>query len=263
MTPRLLLLAALALGACSDAFDPRADGGPAFALNGTFDGQATHQRVRVQDLRDSVTDPAEALAATVTSTELVSGATTTWRDSLATLADGTRTHIAVADLAIAAGQTHRLRVAGVDGRESRVDVRLPNPVAVPGPVTTAPATSIRIDLTDAAGRPDESLVRFRVRRADGGGEQTLVATVALQPDGDGATFLIFLSQAVFRARTLLYGNGPGGIVFLGAQLETTLTSTADTPVVGGVGGVGWTLPLVVPIPIPSALVADVGFIDGR
>ncbi|WP_412061667.1 hypothetical protein [Rubrivirga sp. IMCC45206] len=263
MTPRLLLLAALVLGACADAFDPTAAGGPAFAIDGTLDGTTTRQRVRVQDLRDSVVDPADTLAATVTSTELVSGTTTTWRDSLATLADGTRTHIAVADLAIAAGQTHRIRVAGADGRASTVSVRLPAPVATPGPVATAPATSIRIDLDDVSGRPGESLVRFRVRRTDGGGEQTLVSTVALQPSGDGASFLIFLSQAVFRARTLLYGADPGDAVFLGAQLETTLTSTTDTPVAGGVGGVGWTLPVVVPIPLPSDVLAAVGFIDGR
>lgn len=258
-----LLLLVLALGACSDSFDPTADGGPAFVIDGALDGRTTHQRIRVQDLRESVIDAADVLAATVTSTELTSGATTTWRDSIATLADGTRIHIAVADLAIRAGQTHRLRVASADGRESTVTVRLPTPVATPGPVETAPSTSIRIDLDDVGGRADQSLVRFRVRRTDSGEEQTLVSTVALQPSGQGATFLIFLSQTVVRARNLLYGSESGEAVFLGAQLETTLTSSAQAPVAGGLGGVGWTLPIVVPVPLPNAVLTDVGFIDGR
>mgnify|MGYP000162049422 CR=1 FL=1 len=260
----LLLLLAAALSACDDGFTPRADDGRAFALYGTLDGRATHQMIRVQDLAGSVLDTPDQLPVTVTSTELVSGQTTTWRDSVVTLPDGIRAHLFVADLAVAPGDIHRIEaVRDADGARSVVTATVSAPVVTSGASPPGSSNAAPVVLYVADGRLEGPRVRFVVRRSDADDNASFVTQPTPQEGGGRTSFLSFLDSAELQATRLLYGSTPGDPVFVGAQLEGVVVGTAPTPVIGGVGSIGWVYPISLPIPFPTLTVTRVGFVDGR
>lgn len=262
-TAARLLGLALALAGCGDAFGPIAEDGPAFAVHGALDGRASTQRLRVQDLRGSLVETPDRLPATVTSTELGSGARTAWRDSLVTLADGTRGHVFVADLEVRAGEAHRVEAVHDDGRASTVAVALPAPTAVAGDASPTPSAAVRVDVDGLGGLTADAVVRYRVRRADGTGDTSFTAPIALESTGRGATFLTFLGPAEQRASQILYGTSTADPVFLEASLEAVVREAEPAPVQNGAGAVGWVLDVSVPIPVTAASLTQVGFIDGR
>lgn len=258
----LLLALAVALSACDDGFSPRADDGRAFALYGTLDGRTTRQAIRVQDLAGSVLDTPDRLPATVTSTELSTGQTTVWRDSVVTLPDGIRAHLFVADLAVEPGDAHRIEaIRDADGARSVVTVGISTPVVTSGPSPSASSNAAPVFLSVASGRLDDAQVRFLVRRSDADDSASFVTLPA--PQEGGASFLSFLDAAEIQATRLLYGSTPGDPVFVDARLEGVVVGTTPTPVVGGVGSVGWVYPISLPIPFPTLTVTRVGFVDGR
>ena len=268
MTARaLLLLAALAASACDGAFDPVAPDGPAFALHGVLDGRRATQALRVQDLRGSTFDTPDQLAATVTSTELGSGRTSTWRDSLATI-EGVPAHVFVAPLAVRAGETHRVVVVrSEDGARSSATVRIPEPTATAGPPSPTASAAVRVALDGLEGRYGEAVVRYRVRRTDGSGETSFTAPATIQRIDGAISFLAFLAPAEARAAQLLYPGAPPGApsdaVLLDARLETVVTNAEASAVENGVGTLGWTVSVSVPIPLSAEALAQVGFVDGR
>lgn len=257
----LVLLLALALGACDAAFEPGVEGGPAVALFGTLDGRQSRQALRVQVLGEPLVGPPEALPVTVTSTELASGRTTTWRDSLVTLADGGQAHVFVAELAVQPGETHRIEaVRERDGARSTAAVRLPGPTATVG--GTESDATVRVDVADLSGRYTNVALRYRVRRPDGSRDTSFVAPAFLEPVGGGATFLAFLGEAERRASIALYEDGGRGAVFVEARLEAVVFSLDGVPVENGVGEVGWVVPVTVPITFPEAALEQAGFVAG-
>ncbi len=258
-------LAAAVLGACDDAFDPLAQAGPAFALFGALDGRTDRQAVRVQAFGEAVYGTPDRLPATVTSTELRSGRTTVWRDSLVTLSDGERAHVFVADLRVRQGEVHLLEaVRERDGARATATVRLPTPVATPGPADQTTNATVRVQVSDLVGRQEvDAVLRYRVRRADGTGETEFTAPATLQPEAGGTSFLAFVAEAQRRAARIYSADASAEVIFLGAQLEVTLASFGSSPLDNAVGEVEWVLPLVVPIPFSAADVERGGFIDGR
>ena len=260
----LLLLLAAALSACDDGFSPRVDDTRAFALYGTLDGRTARQAIRVQDLAGSVLDTPDRLPVTVTSTELKTGRTTAWRDSVVTLPDGIRAHLFVADLAVAPGDAHRIEaLRDADGARSVVTVTIPSSVVTSGPSPSASSNAAPVVLSVASGRLEGARVRFVVRRVDTDDSASFLTQPTPQEGGGQASFLSFLDTAELQATSLLYGSTPGDPVFVGAQLEGVVVGTTPTPVIGGVGSIGWVSPISLSIPFPTQTVTRVGFVDGR
>lgn len=265
MTARALLLVALAVavGGCSDTFVPTVDDGRVFAIDGTLDGRVGTQRLRVQDLAAPIGSEGDRQPARVTSTELASGVQTVWRDSLITLSDGTQDRLYLAPVAIRPGDVHRVVATRADGAESSVVVRLPNPRAAVTSEGGAPAFPIRFAIADLAGEAIAPVVRYRIRRDDGTGERDLLAATTLDRLDTSASILAILGTAEAQARTVLYGLQPGNVVLLDIRLEMTLRSPTPEPVVDGVGGVGWAVPISLDLPVAPSTVAMAGFVDAR
>ena len=260
---RWALLLAVVLAACDTPFEPRVEDGPAFALFGTLDGRSKVQSLRVQDLASSVFATPDQLAAAVTSTELTSGRTTVWRDSLVTLASGDRAHLFLADLAVAPGETHRIEaVRTSDGATSAATVSLPSPtVAARPPIQKT--TAVQVDVAALSGRLDSPVVRYRVRRPDGLDDASFTAVAVPQGEGEAVTFTAFLQTAKTRAEAILYSGNMGETVLVDARLEGTVVSTEPAAVRNGAGGVAWAVPISIPIPFAVESLQQVGFIDGR
>lgn len=272
MTPAALrsaaLLAALAAGLAGpgcDPFDPRADDARTFAVFGALDGRRAQQRLRVQDLSIPLTQTPDRLPASVVSVEVRSGVRTAWRDSLVTLTDGTRGHLFLADLAVRQGEVHRIEaVRPADGGRSVVTVALPDPVARAdaGAATGLPAVATPVRVTRLLGLVDDPTVRYRVERPDGTGAQDLVFTV---PGVQAPETVVSLSFGFVAShgRVQLYGEGPGDVVLTDLRFEGVARSDQPDGVESGVGTVGWTVPLSVPIDVPGSLLTVAGFVDGR
>lgn len=259
----LLLLAALA-SACDTAFDPRVEDAEAFAVFGTLDGRAATQRLRVQDLAAPLFETPDRLPATVTSTELTTGRTTAWRDSLVTLVTGDRAHVFLAALAVAPGETHRVEVVrAADGARSTVTIALPAPSVAPRPQDSTD-TAVQVDVAGLGGRLVDPVVRYGVRRPADAAGPSFTAAAVTQATAGGLLFTAFLATAEVRAGAILYGSAEDGdAVLTDARFEGVVVSEAPQPVANGVGGVAWAVPISIPIPFASESVTRVGFIDGR
>ncbi len=265
MRARALVLALAVLAtACDTTFDPRVEDAEPFALFGTLDGRAPTQRLRVQDLSSSVFETPDRLAATVTSTEQTTGRTTVWRDSLVTLPSGDRAHLFLADLTVAAGETHRVEaVRTADGARSTVTISVPSPTVSTRP-SDSTSTTVQVDVTGLDGaRLLDPVVRYGVRRPDDPAGPSFTTAAVLQATEGGAAFTAFLATAEIRAGSILYGTAEGDAVLTDARLEGVVASAVPQPVANGVGGVAWAVPISIPIPFATESVTRVGFIDGR
>jgi hypothetical protein len=118
-------------------------------------------------------------------------------------------------------------------------------------------------VTALEGGLDSPRVRYLVRRPDAPDPVAFTTQPSVQSGPADATYLEFLDAAELRATTLLYGQSPGDPVLLDARLEGLAVSAAPVPVTDGVGGVGWAVPISVPIPFTPEAVTQVGFVDGR
>ncbi len=256
-----LALAVVALAGCSDTFDPTVETDQAFAVFGVLDGRESRQVLRVQDLAAPLGEVASTPAPTVTSTELASGRETVWRDSLVILEDGGTDRVAIADLEVGEGETHRIEIVGADGRRASATVVLSSPTASISSVGEAPSFQVDVVLSDFGGRATGGLVRYRIRRADGSGERDLVAAAPV-PRG-AATISAFLATARGQASQLLYGPDGGTVALLDIRFEATVTSDQPVALEGGVGGIGWVVPVSFSIPVAGAVVMRAGFLDAR
>ena len=256
-----LCLAALAVAGCSDAFDPTAETDLAFAVFGTLDGRESRQVLRVQDLAAPLDDVASRPAPTVTSTELASGRVTRWRDSLVVLEGGARDRVALADLEVRAGDVHRVEVVGADGARSAATVRVSDPSVRVDSVGPAPAVRVFLSLEDLGGRALEGVVRYAVRRADGSGAFDLVVPSRV-PVGERSVSA-FLATARGQSSQILYGPGGGDVVLTDVRFEAVVSSERPVALEGGVGGIGWVVPVSLPVAVPTSAVVQAGFVDGR
>ena len=102
-----------------------------FSLYGVFNPRLPMQTVLVSPVEDLlVPESGDALNAVVTSTDLGSGKTYAWRDSVAANATGQLDHIYWADFMPGYGSRHRMEVARSDGEKSVVNVEVPGEVRI-------------------------------------------------------------------------------------------------------------------------------------
>ncbi len=102
-----------------------------FSLYGVFNPRLPVQTVLVAPVEDLlVPESGDALDAVVTSTDLGSGKTYVWRDSVAANATGQLDHIYWADFTPGYGSRHRMEAARSDGKQSVVHVEVPGEVRI-------------------------------------------------------------------------------------------------------------------------------------
>jgi hypothetical protein len=139
---RLTLFALLFLTAvgCADSVSPTFDADKPFTLYGVLDPTAEQQALRVipfaPDLNPQEPGP---LGAVVTSTDLTTGETITWRDSLVTFGDGQVGHVYLADVRPVYRRPYRIEARRPDGAVSSAEVTVPPFVS---PLALAPRTPV-------------------------------------------------------------------------------------------------------------------------
>ena len=125
------LLLCLGLAACEEDVAGPAGTVEPFSLYGVFNPRLNMQTVLVAPVEDLlVSASGDALDAVVTSTDLNSGKTHVWRDSVAANAAGQLDHIYVADFRPGYGSRHRMEAVRSDGERSAVAIEIPGNVRI-------------------------------------------------------------------------------------------------------------------------------------
>ena len=102
-----------------------------FSLYGVFNPRLSTQTVLVAPVEDLlVPESGDALGAVVTSTDLGSGKTYVWRDSVTANAAGQLDHIYWAEFTPGYGSRHRMEAVRSDGKKSVVNVEVPGEVRI-------------------------------------------------------------------------------------------------------------------------------------
>ncbi len=102
-----------------------------FSLYGVFNPRSPTQTVLVAPVEGLlVPESGDALNAVVASSDLGSGKTYVWRDSVVANATGQLDHIYWADFTPGYGSRHRMEVARSDGEKSTVNVAVPGEVRI-------------------------------------------------------------------------------------------------------------------------------------
>lgn len=126
-TMLVALLAAVTLWTgCEDTVNPFVEEDRYFTLFGYLDTATDQQYLRVIPLRtDFASLEAGEIDAAVTTVEVETGRTFTWRDSLITFDDGSSGHIFRADFQPVPGWTYDLTVARQDGKRAEASTTIP------------------------------------------------------------------------------------------------------------------------------------------
>ena len=126
-----ILLASVLLTGCEDSVNPFVEEDRYFTVFGYLDTAPDQQFVRVIPLRTDFAAADETqIDATVTTTELDSGQTTAWRDSVITFPDGTVSHVFHAGFRPIPGRTYELTVSRADGKQSKARTTIPTVTGV-------------------------------------------------------------------------------------------------------------------------------------
>lgn len=135
-----LLVFALAVAGCADSVSPTFDADKPYTLYGVLDPTAEQQALRVVPFAPDLT-PQEPgpLGAVVTSTDLATGETITWRDSLVTFGDGQVGHVYLADFRPVYRRPYRVEAQRPDGAVSSAELTMPPFVF---PLAQAPRTPV-------------------------------------------------------------------------------------------------------------------------
>lgn len=122
----ILLLSILILFGCEEDLTLVEETGRAFTLYGVLNPHADTQFVHVFPIEGTLEHASpEPLAARFTSTDLVSGETRVWADSVIRDQWGQYGHVFWAPFRVAYDHAYRLEVVGAEGEASRVDVAVP------------------------------------------------------------------------------------------------------------------------------------------
>ncbi len=234
----LVLIAASAAG-CSEAFDPFVEMDEDFALFGFFDARRDTQFVRVQPLTDR--DAVPVLGdVTLTSTNLGTGATQAWQDSLVTLDDGALGLLFFAAFRPDLGTVYRLEVEGADGAFQRVDVAVPaEPVLdIAQPTSLSGIILQRLNVASPT-LPTGVQVVYTVRLVGGPTQEVAVDYDArIDSQGEGYDVVVRLSHDVFRVRFELGVGSMGQVELLGLRLRYEIVDPERVVVADGLGVVG-------------------------
>ncbi len=125
------LVAFLCLVGCEEDVAGPAGVDEPFSLYGVFNPQLPMQTVLVGPVENLLfPESGDALDAVVSSTDLGSGTTYVWRDSVVANATGQLDHIYRADFTPGYGSRHRMEVARSDGAKTVVNVEVPGEVRI-------------------------------------------------------------------------------------------------------------------------------------
>ena len=152
------LLLFLSLAACEeDVAGPSGVNEP-FSLYGVFNPGLSVQTVFVAPVEDLLApESGDPLDAIITSTDLGSGKTYVWRDSVVANATGQLDHVYWADFTPEYGSRHRMDAVRSDGKKSVVHVEVPGEVRIES--SDAPTRNLRVTVSGASRF---ALVRFDV-----------------------------------------------------------------------------------------------------
>lgn len=201
-----LLLTVLLAAGCDDGFNPFVEDERAFALYGLLDARRDTQFVRVQDLqapRDTVPD---RLAARVTTTDLASGQTVEWRDSLVVLEDGSRRHLFFAPFRVEAARAYRLEArteAGGAASAATVAVPVRPEVVEEPPVSGNNVVTQALVLLGVEEAPVEGAVTYRAQHVETGDTARVEVPYRAVRVSEGQRFLVELSRDADRMRLAL------------------------------------------------------------
>jgi hypothetical protein len=164
----LLLVLAAPLAGCDEAVTSPEDIEAYYTLWGALDPAGDRQALRVVPIRPTIVEDEPApLDATVTSTDVRTGETVTWRDSLVTFFDGSTGHVFLADFRAEYARTYRVEVARADGKTTAADVLMPplvEPIRQPG--QTAPGEAFLPVLWPAAPQLNAIEVTYLLEDGD-------------------------------------------------------------------------------------------------
>lgn len=120
------ILFMLVVSGCTDLVAPPDDIGRPFTIYGVLNPTDDVQALRVATFRPEIdADFEREIDATVSSTDLNTGETTAWRDSLVDFGDGRFGHVFSAAFQPVYGRTYRVEVLRSDGQLSSADVTVP------------------------------------------------------------------------------------------------------------------------------------------
>lgn len=171
LLPVFLPVVLLVATGCEETVDPFIDSDRYFTVYGYLDTGADTQFVRVVPLRRSIeSDGAVPIDAQVTTTELETGFTLTWRDSVVAFPGGRFGHVYYAVFHPVPGRTYRLDVARSDGVVSTAETRVPvaRQVAIDAPRLLVGATTQRVTWTGVPAHPFNVEVWYRLAPAGAG-----------------------------------------------------------------------------------------------
>ncbi|MEQ9103765.1 MAG: hypothetical protein RIE53_03625 [Rhodothermales bacterium] len=126
MLPVLAVLFVLFSVGCDSTVDPIVETDRPYTLWGWLDPTADLQKVRLFEIEPIlVADDGAPSTATVTLTDLTSGASVAWRDSVVQFASGSYGHVFIADTPVEYDREYRLDAAHPNGQVSTVRVATP------------------------------------------------------------------------------------------------------------------------------------------
>jgi hypothetical protein len=132
--PRLVILSLLLVGvissSCEDSVSPPPGVEEPFSAFGILNPRLTRQTMLVSPTASQLFDFSDSIDAIVTSTDLSSGQSRIWHDSVVVGPRGQRDHIFYSDFRPDFGSEHTIQVRRSDGATSSVDVRIPSQVAL-------------------------------------------------------------------------------------------------------------------------------------
>lgn len=224
----LLIPVLVGLWGCANQIEPVAEGDQFFVIQGFLDADADTQFVRVEPTRTQLEQRADRpLAATVTTTDLMTGQTVTWRDSLVALDDGGTGHLFIGLFRPQAAHTYRFVVTRPDGGTTEAQTTVPAP---PGLRTFAPDTTFLgqwlqdVALQGLARPPFRTNVYYRwgtVTPSDSVEalpEQIIPYRGSGQFNGDEWIIEVRLTRDLFQVQ------GSNRLAFLGVRMEVQLLS---------------------------------------
>lgn len=281
MTP-LRLLALLfgplvLLTGCEDTVAPTGDAGRPFTLYAVLDPTEDRQALRIATFRpDLETAEGPEIDAEVISTDLNTGETTVWEDSLVTFGEGRLGHVFHADFRPVYGHTYRIEALRSDGVMSSAEVTVP-PLIEPLPLEAERSgTIVLASLWPGPPELNEPQVTYVVE--DSGCNEYAVTVPASRPAEPFEfgwrveTDLLVDAGAVREALAPLANLGlravrvgalvsssnwypPGGIF----DPEVLVDPNAFTNVRNGFGFVGAGYTLAVPVEVEAAYRTQAGF----
>lgn len=157
-SPRLITLVlcvcAFVGSGCEDTVAPTGDAGRPFTLYGVLDPTTDRQAIRVTTFREAINvEEGAEIDASVVSTNLNTGESVTWADSLVDFGDGRIGHVFQARFRPQNGNTYRVEARRSDGAVSSAEVTIP-PIVDPIPLLTDSNTNTVIFNSLWPGAPE-------------------------------------------------------------------------------------------------------------